>query len=478
MVANGKPSREWLNREDSTSPTASLESLLLTATVDAHEGRDVLSADVPNAFIQTKMPETVEGEARVMIKISGVLVDLLVQLAYETYSPYVVYERGRKVIYAEVLQALYGMLMASLLWYKKFRGDLEGIGFEFNPYDPCVANRIVSQKQQTVRFHVDDLMSSHMDPMVNNDFEKWLNMLYGNYGAVKATRGTSHDYLGMRLDFSQTNTVIVDMRAYVAEMIEESMLNLSPKDTDITPAAEDLFAEGSGDLLMKDKAELFHKIVAKGLFLCKRARPDIHPTIAVLCTRVRTPNQDDWRKMVRLIRYLNGTRQDMLYLSADDLHLVRWHIDASFAVHPDFRSHTGGVMTYGRGAVQSISRKQKLNTRSSTEAELVGADDGATMILWTKLFMEAQGYEITHNILYQDNKSAILLETNGKKSSSKSLRTRALNIRYFFLADQVAKENLEIEYMSTTEMWGDYMSKPLQGKLFKQFKLLIMGHKN
>jgi hypothetical protein len=64
------------------------------------------------------------------------------------------------------------MLMASLLWYKKFRGDLEGIGFEFNPYDPCVANRIMSQKQQTMRFHVDDLMSSHMDPMVNNDFEK------------------------------------------------------------------------------------------------------------------------------------------------------------------------------------------------------------------------------------------------------------------------------------------------------------------
>jgi hypothetical protein len=80
-------------------------------------------------------------------------------------------------------------------------------------------------------------------------------------------------------------------------------------------------------------------------------------------------------------------------------------------------------MTYGNGALISLSRKQKLNTRSSTKAELVGADDAATMILWTKLFMEAQGYTIKSNILYQDNKSAILLETNGKKSSSK--RTRA-----------------------------------------------------
>jgi hypothetical protein len=90
------------------------------------------------------------------------------------------------------------------------------------------------------------------------------------------------------------------------------------------------------------------------------------------------------------------------------------------------------------------------------------------------LFMEAQGFEITHNILYQDNKSAILLEKNGKRSSSK--RTRALNIRYFFLTDQVAKGNLQIEYESTTKMWGDFMSKPLQGKLFRKFKALIMGH--
>ena len=133
-----------------------------------------------------------------------------------------------------------------------------------------------------------------------------------------------------------------------------------------------------------------------------------------------------------MMRYLNGTRADVLTLSVDDPHIIHWHVDASFAVHPDFRSHTGGVMTYGQGAIQSVSRKQRLNTRSSTEAELVGADDNATKILWTKLFMECQGYKITSNILFQDNKSAILLETNGQKSSSK--RTRALNIRYFFLA--------------------------------------------
>ena len=88
--------------------------------------------------------------------------------------------------------------------------------------------------------------------------------------------------------------------------------------------------------------------------------------------------------------------------------------------------------------------------------------------------MEAQGVEIKKNILYQDNKSTILLENNGKRSSGK--RTRAFNIRYFFLTDQIEKGNLSVEYCSTTEMIADYMSKPLQGKLFQKFKKLIMGH--
>jgi hypothetical protein len=180
----------------------------------------------------------------------------------------------------------------------------------------------------------------------------------GNYGAVKATRGDRHEYLGMVLDFSWKGTVIVDMRDYVAEMLEESpesLLVLGPKDTELTPAADDLFAEGTGEPLTKDQADLLHRIAAKGLFVCKRARPDTHPTVAVLCPRVRRPIKDDWKKMVRFIRYLNGTRDDKLYLAAKDLHRIMWHIDASFAVHPDFMSHTGGVMTYGGGTMQSIS---------------------------------------------------------------------------------------------------------------------------
>ena len=172
------------------------------------------------------------------------------------------------------------------------------------------------------------------------------------------------------------------------------------------------------------------------------------------------------------MKYLNGTQDKVLTLKADDLHVIKWYVDASFAVHPDFKSHTGAIMTMGKGALQSISRKHKLNVRSSTEAELVGIDDAATMILWTKLFLEAQGYDVKKNILYQDNKSAILLETNGKRSSGK--QTRALNIRYFFITNQIEKGNVQVEHCPTDEMIGDFNTKPLQGEKFHNFRDAIL----
>ncbi|CAJ1938626.1 unnamed protein product [Cylindrotheca closterium] len=107
------------------------------------------------------------------------------------------------------------------------------------------------------------------------------------------------------------------------------------------------------------------------------------------------------------------------------------------------------------------------------EAELIAVDNVVTMILWTKLFMEWQGYPIEKNILYQDNKSVILLEENGRKSTGK--RSRAINIRYFFITDQVEKGNVKIEYCPTDNVIADFMTKPLQGEKFCKCRDLILG---
>jgi hypothetical protein len=104
------------------------------------------------------------------------------------------------------------------------------------------------------------------------------------------------------------------------------------------------------------------------------------------------------------------------------------------------------------------STEQKLNTRSSTETEIVGADDFMPAICWTPYFMKAQGYGVKDNVLFQDNTSSILLEKNGKALSSK--RTKHINIRYLFITDRVKKEEVSLVWRPTGDMIGDFATKP------------------
>ena len=133
---------------------------------------------------------------------------------------------------------------------------------------------------------------------------------------------------------------------------------------------------------------IIHLLTAKLLSLWKRARPDIQTATAFLCTRVKRPDRDDYKKLTRVMRYLRGSRELPLTLEADCYNVMKWWVDASFGFHPDLRSHTGGVLTLGRRAVYSTSTRQMLNTRTSTEGELVGVNDVLPQILWTKYFPE------------------------------------------------------------------------------------------
>ena len=137
------------------------------------------------------------------------------------------------------------------------------------------------------------------------------------------------------------------------------------------------------------------------------------------------------------------------------------------------RGHTGCGLSLGRGFPIASSSKQKLNTRSSTESELVAVDDYMPAILWTRYFLEAQGYGVRENIVYQDNLSAILLEKNGKASSSK--RTKHINVRYYFVTDRIKKGDLSVEWCPTEDMTGDFLTKPNQGSTFTKFRDQLMG---
>ena len=149
------------------------------------------------------------------------------------------------------------------------------------------------------------------------------------------------------------------------------------------------------------------------------------------------------------MKFLSCTVEEVLTLSAKNgLNTVEWYIDASFAVHPDFKSHTGALMAFGggKGCPINNSAKQKLNTGSNTMSELVAVDHVLPLVMWVPLLLKAQCHSINKNIVYQDNQSAILLEKNGRKSSRK--RTRALNVRYFIVTYQVQERPFDSSVFS------------------------------
>ena len=132
-----------------------------------------------------------------------------------------------------------------------------------------------------------------MEQEMVTEFLNWLKTTYANdgVGKVKTSRGNVHEYLGMKIDYSSQGEVKFNMSDYVKEMIEEFGKDINMgKGNSNTPAAEHLFEiRDTADKLNQELASKYHTFTAKGLFLCKRARPDIQPIVSVLCTRVKKP---------------------------------------------------------------------------------------------------------------------------------------------------------------------------------------------
>ena len=173
-----------------------------------------------------------------------------------------------------------------------------------------------------------------------------------------------------------------------------------------------------------------------------------------------------------MMGYLKGTQT--LGLTLKDLGKgVSWWVDAAFAVHPGTRGHTCGTMSLGKDSIINKSAKQKLNTSSSTEVELVGTYEMMLKILWTNYFLQEQGYGSSPALVYQDNMSAMLLEKNGKLSSTKW--TKYVCICYYLIHDRWKQGEIDIQHCSTDEMVVDCLTKPLRGKKFIKFRAIILG---
>jgi hypothetical protein len=478
--ADGRSQREYITKDESSSPTVKTQALMCSCLIDAIERRCVVVGDIPGAFLQADYPQDAGKEC--YLKFEGVMVDMICEIKPEYTKLIKTTKNGKRWLFGKVTKAIYGTLLGARLFYDKLRAFLESIGFTVNDYDECTFNSMINGKQCTIQFHVDDLKMSHVKQSVLDDVIDKLNDEFGVTKKLAASYGDIHEYLGMTIDYSEDGMVKFTMYDYLEDILLEA-----PDDMDgvsVTVASDHLFTVNGGcEKLNPEIADYYHRTVARLLFAAKRARPDLQTAVAFLCTRVASPDNDDYKKLAKVIRYIRDTIHLPLVLGWDETGRLVWSIDASFAVHMDMKSHTGYCLTMGKGAVVSGSTKQKITTRSSTESELVGVDDTITFIEWISLFMKCQVKDYpdsdplkllgTKVLAQQDNTSTIKLARNGSRSCGQ--RTRHINIRYFYITDKINDGTVVMSYCPTKEMVSDYFTKPLQGSLFRLHRNAIMG---
>jgi hypothetical protein len=445
--------------EDYSAPTVKTQSVFMCSAINATENRYVATLDVPGAFLNADA----NPNNPVNMKIDALHASILCAINPEKYKPFL---RKDGSLVVRIIKALYGLIESAKAWYILIKSFLMTEGFEANPLDECVFNKVVDGQQVTILLHVDDLKLSSTN---KSALESILKAISDRFTGCEVHWDRMVEYLGMTFDYDKRpGSVFVTQR----KLVEEILKNSGIEGTASTPALDSLFhVREDADLLPTDDKEEFHSLVAMLLYLCLRSRPDMLCAVSFLTTRVLAPDTDDALKLDRVIKYLNGTKDLGIFLNASKMRLIAY-VDAAHGVHTDGKGRTGSFITLGCGPSYARSSKQKTVSISSMESEVNGVSTELSEVLFDNDFLKFQGYNLGPALVAQDNQSGITVMTTGQ---SKSGRSKHITLRYLFIKDRIENGEIELIYTPTDEMVADILTKPLQGSLFYKLRDWLMG---
>ena len=459
VVAGGHRQR-FYDMSKTSSPAVSNQGLFSTISIGATEKRKFMTMDINQAYLRADIDEEIYMwiDKNVAAEIIAIQPEQKVFLT----------EGGKLLV--KLNKALYGLVQSGKLWYEKVSSWLISRGFVANKMDPCIFNRVKMDggHQLTIALYVDDLLVTCVSQTLLNEFRREIEE---EYELSSVSCGEKVEYLGIKINTSSGNYAELTMEGFIEDLLKEN----SVSGTSRVPASLSLFEiDDSECRLEKEEAERFHSVVASLLYLSLKIRPELLVAVTFLCSRVDKSTKQDMRKLYKVLNYLNFTKHLGCRLGDSDgtigLHV---YCDASFAVHPDAKSVGGIYASLGTGPIWCKCGKQKLVSRSSTEAELIALSDGVSLALWAKSFLEEQGYKVRGE-LYEDNQSTMKLAENGRSQSD---RTRHINIRYYFIKQYLENGELNLNYCPTLSMIADALTKPLQGKQFEFLRSLLLGYK-
>ena len=460
LVALGNFQDRSLYREnDISSPTASITSLFIILSIAAYEGYHIMTDDIGTAYLNANLPP-----GQLYLILDPFISKMIIKLD----SSFASFVNKKGEIVCEARKALYGSLEAGKLWYNMMRSVLmTELDFLQNPYDQCVFWRdCTTYGKCIILLFVDDLLicaakESCLDAIHNHLVDK--------FKEVKSTKGKVHSFLGVSLDFQTEGEVSLHMEGYIREMLKCYNVTRKAK----TPARNDLFTmDDDSPLLDEEDKAAYYSATYKLLYVGKRTRPEILLAVNFLTTRARSPTVQDRGKLYRVLEYLNSDPALPMILRVGDEFQLYTFADASHAIHRDMKGHNGVIIQLGDACVFHKSCKQKMNCKSSTEAELVNLSDSVPMTIWCNNFIRELGYEMPPVFMLQDNVSTITMVNKGTHIGES---TRHIDIRFFYIHDYIEKGLIITGHCPTDCMSADGHSKPTQGAQFTYCSNEMLG---
>ena len=358
-------------------------------------------------------------------------------------------------------KGLYGLKQSGRLWYKKLAATLVQMGFKILKSDSSVYildNGII---KVILPVFVDDCTLVSKSKSAIQDLKQKLLSKFKlrDLGPTKLLLGVA-----ITRDLSK-HSIFLSQKHYVEDILERfHMSDCKPVSTPMEPGLRLSASQCSANDEEKEAMASVPYINAVGalMYLAIATRPDIAYTVSVLSRFNSNPGPEHWKAVKHLFRYLKGTMDySLTYLPSASPTNERFEVysDADHGGNPDTGKSTSAyVIKMGTGAVSWSSKLQSIVALSTTEAEYVSAVSAGSEAIWVRQLLTELGYKPSGpSTLHLDNQSAMQVAKNPEHYG----RMKHLDLRYYWLRDEVEKGTLAIDYVPTDSMVADILTKSL-----------------
>lgn len=457
LVAGGHKQPDYQSSA-TYAPTSSFSNVLLNLNLSTYHKRELATIDIKGAYLHASL------STAIYMKIDKYITTFLLELQ-PNYKQHL---QSDGSIIVKLKKSLYGLKESANLWYNHISATLSSINLLPTTVDPCLFKGQIKDDVVIINLHVDDMLTSYKE---SSSLQHIQDVLLSKYMGITTNTSRTLSFLGLTIVRSTNNDQIsLSQAGYIQSILEKYDI----KSSSTYPSSSTLYSAINEESPPCDK-HLYMSMITSLLYLAQRTRPDILKEIILLSSKNQSPTQTNLSQLRQAMQYINKTQQLTFQIQCTSLQIIAY-ADASFKSHLDKKSHSGGCIYIGdnNSVVKSYSKRQSITATSTFESELIAIFDVYKSAKYIFNCLSQLEPNIPKMIWKCDNKSTIDALTDYKPISIKNSH---IDVKYYFLRELIQNDEISLEYINTSEMKADIMTKPLTGDSFysKRWWILSTG---